>query len=372
MQLRRRSEGKALDVTADTLLAHLAQRLGHGTEDLATEALAYILQNPGASRGMAKHAARWEQDLAPVIRFRTQDWLSEDEAIPDLVGEADDRSTPLIVEAKFGAALTPNQPVTYLRRLLATEAPGLLLFLVPTRRKFPIWAELRRRCEDAELPLTTSGETLRGVQGQAVVGVTTWTDLLDDIDRHLVPVAEYRQTIAELEQLRGLCERADRNVFQPLTTQFLGGDVGQRLKDLDELLNEAVGSLTDRHMAVTKGLRWSSGQGWFGRYFSLAGWECLLHVNFGYWGTQRDTPLWLRITDRRGIANLPLQEALRPLAAAEPPRLLDEDGRHQIPIHLPNDVERDFVFAAIESQLVEIHELLERCPPSAHEESDDL
>jgi len=350
-------------VSSDTLLAHLAQRLGHGAENLATEALAFILQNPAAARGMASHTARWEPNLAPAVSFRTQDWLKEDEAIPDLVAVARDQSTPLIVEAKFGAALTPNQPVTYLRRLLAAEAPGLLLFLVPTRRKFPIWAELRRRCDDAGLPLVTSGETLRGVNGQAVVGVTSWADLLDDIDRHLVPVAEHRQTIAELEQLRGLCERADRNVFQPLTTQFLGGDTGQRLAHIDELLNEAVANLADRQMAVTKGLRWSSGQGWFGRYFLLAGWECLLHVHFESWGTTRDTPLWLRVTDRRAAANHDLQDSLRPLDAAEPSRLFEQNGQHHIPIHLPSAVERDAVFTAIESQLKEIHALLENCPP---------
>jgi len=362
-------------VSTDTLLAHLAQRLGHGTEDLATEALEFILRNPAAARGMAVHAARWSADLAPMLRFRTQDWLSEDEAIPDLVGVAEDGSTPLIVEAKFGAALTPNQPVTYLRRLLATDAPGLLLFLVPTRRKVPIWAELRRRCDEAGLSLSSSSDGLRGSHERAVVGVTSWPDLLEDIDRHLVPVVEHRQTIAELEQLRGLCERADRSVFQPFTAQFLGGDVGQRLQDLDVLLNEAVASLADRHMAATKGLRWSSGQNWYGRYFLLAGWECLLHVNFGRWGTQRDTPLWLRITDRRGAANPALQEALRPLTTAEPSRLLDEDGRRLIPIHLPSDVDRDAVFSAIESQLVEIHGLLERCPPpnppASHGAEDD-
>ena len=356
-------------MTTDTLLAHLAHRLGHGTEDLATEALEFILRNPAAAQGMADHASHWNQNLAPTIRFRTQDWLSEDAAIPDLVGVAEDGSTPLIVEAKFGAALTPNQPVTYLRRLLAAERPGLLLFLVPTRRTNPIWAELQRRCNEEDLPLTPDG-TLRGVHDQAVVGVTSWTDLLEDLDRHLVPVVDHRQTIAELDQLRSLCERADRTVFQPLTTQFLGGDIGQRLQDLDALLNEAVASLAGRRMAATKGLRWSSGQGWYGRYFQLAGWECLLHVNFDRWGTQRDTPLWLRITDRRGAGYPALQEALRPLAGADPPRVLDGDGRLQIPIHLPHDVDRDVVFAAIETQLGEIYELLGSAPPPLSEESD--
>lgn len=353
----------AATATDETLLAHLAHRLGHGSEDLATEALAFILRNPVAARGMASHAARWCPDLSPTPRFRTQDWLSEDEAVPDLVGVAADGSTPLIVEAKFGAALTPNQPVTYLKRLLPSGEPGLLLFLVPARRRRSIWAEIQHRCEASGLSLAPSNQSFCGAHGPAVVAVTVWPDLLEEIERHLVPLTDHRRTFAELEQLRGLCERADRSVFAPFTTQFLGGDVGKRLQDLDSLLNEAATSLAERGMASTSGLRWSSGQNWFGRYFLFAGWECLLHVNFVRWGTQRDTPLWLRITDKRAATHPGFQDVLSPLAASEPARLLDDDGRRLIPIHLPHGEERDAVFAAIEDQLVEIHGLLASCPP---------
>lgn len=347
----------------ETMLAHLANRLGHGSEDLATEALAFILQNPAAARGMEAHARRWSSGLAVPSRFRTQDWLASDEAIPDLVAVAPDGSTPLIVEAKFGAALTPNQPVTYLRRLLLLNTPTLLLFLVPSRRATPIWAELRRRCSEAGIELTTSDPLATGSVENVVVAVTTWADLLLDIERSLTPPNEHHRTLAELEQLQGLCERQDRTLFQPFSTRFLGGGTGQHLMDLDALLNEAIETLVAAGLASIKGLTRAAGTGYYGRYVQLAGWGCLLHVNFARWGSQRHTPLWLQITDRRAAGNPALRDALAPLTTEQPPRLLDEDGRRHIPIFLPNDVERDAVFAAVDRQLQEIHGLLSMCPP---------
>lgn len=356
----------------DTLLAHLAHRLGRGSEDLATEALAYLLLNPAAARGATAHARRWNADLPEIAAFRTQDWLAADEAIPDVVGVSAEGVTPLIVEAKFGAALTPNQPVTYLRRLLGQDFPALLLFLVPTRRVIPIWSELRRRCSDEGLELVQDENPAvpRALRDNVVVAVTTWKDLLDDLERALTPPSEHHRTLSELDQLRGLCGRADQAVFEPFTTDFLGGTVGQRLTELDALINEAVDGLVASGLASTKGLQRSAGTGWYGRYFRMAGWECFLHVNFDRWGRQRPTPLWLRINDRRTSGHPSLMDALGPLVNAAPPRLLFADGLLQIPIHLPHDVDRDAVFAAIDGQLQEVHGLLATCPPDVVVDSD--
>src|SRR4051794_21423185 len=115
----------------ETLLTYLVARLGSGPENVATETLAFILRTPAAATGMGQHIQRFCTDLASIATYQTQDWSADDEAVPDVVGRTVSGSTPLVVEAKFGAALTPNQPVTYLRRLLALDEPTLLLFLVP-------------------------------------------------------------------------------------------------------------------------------------------------------------------------------------------------------------------------------------------------
>src|SRR5207253_2283369 len=114
----------------------------------------------------------------------------------------------------------------------------------------------------------------------------------------------------------------------------------RRLTELDALINEVIEGLVAAELATTRGLTRSAGTGWFGRYVRLNGWECLLHVNFTRWGSERPTPLWLRISDKRAAGHVGLRDALSPLATADPPRLLDEDGRRQIPIHIPHDVDR--------------------------------
>jgi hypothetical protein len=347
----------------DTLLAHLVGRLASNQwENIATESLAYLLRTPALAAGFHRHASGFRADLPSIAEFQTQNYAPDDNAIPDLVGVTQDGSPRLIVEVKFDAALTVNQPNTYLERLLVQRGPGLLLFLVPARRVQPVWDEVMRRSSAEEHALSTvPGRTAADI-GEVTVAVTSWSDLLHDLDHALTPRPDYEQQAAELEQLRGLCERQDREAFQPFTTSFLGGDTGRYLLDLDALITDAVSAIARDELGTATGFKWSAGQnGWFGRYFRLAGWECLLHVNFTRWGRQRPTPLWLRITDKR--AGPELIAALSPLSREQPPRFLNDDGLRQIPFDLPHDQSRDVVFAHIEQQLRRVYELLSSCPP---------
>lgn len=53
----------------------------------------------------------------------------------------------VLVENKFGAALTGNQPVEYLRSLRGAPGATLLLFIAPKSRKEGLWQELLARVE---------------------------------------------------------------------------------------------------------------------------------------------------------------------------------------------------------------------------------
>ncbi|CAN5592986.1 hypothetical protein BH10ACT1_BH10ACT1_34070 [soil metagenome] len=345
-----------------TMLAHLAKRFGTGTENLATEALLYVLESARAGAALERHGRHFCSELPHLQTYRSQAFAADDAAIPDLVGDAPDGSTPLIVEAKFGAALTSNQPVTYLQRLRALDSPALLLFLVPHKRQSAIWSEVRRRCGEEGLELADGASAFSGVTGQVVVGVTTWGSVLDDIEASLQPRSDHAQTLAEVEQLRGLCASEDRNLFRPFTAEFLAGNTGTQILALDSLVTEVVNGLVADRSASKRGLTWSSGQGYFGRYLKLAGWECYLHVNFRRWG-EPHSPLWLRVTDKRAAAHSQLRDALRPLELQNPPRLLDPEGRRQIPIFVPADAERDEVFSQIDAQVREVCSLLRTSPP---------
>ena len=102
-------------MSRDTLFGHLADRFVVQRENLATEALAYILSRSQPARlALGQLLFLGGVVIPESLSFRTQA-AGEDHAIPDLVGENEQGQQVLIMEAKFWAGLTDAQPVDYLR-----------------------------------------------------------------------------------------------------------------------------------------------------------------------------------------------------------------------------------------------------------------
>lgn len=350
----------------ESLLAHLADRFVAQRENLATEALAYLLGKQVIATEFRRHLTRFCGDLGELTSFATQQSTDGDNGIPDIVGFGPEGPAGLLVEAKFAAALTGHQPVSYMRHLADTGRPGLLLFLVPIRRAEAVWNQVLQRCHDAEVDLDVADHARRvGLWRNVTVAVTTWSHLLDDLAAGL-NVTDHRSELSEIAQLRGLCDREDQESFAPLTEAELGGTIGQRMLDLNALLNEAVEVLRSEGKADLRGLRWSSGEGWFGRYFKIRGLISLLHVSFRNWGRDRATPLWLRVyANESGVL-----EALGPLSARNPSRLIATSSGPQIPIGLPAGVDRDTVLGSVLDQLREIYDLLPEV--ESHDDSNPI
>lgn len=114
------------------LLGYLTSRFVTQRENLAAEALAFILNHADrmrkAFRGLV---GRTGIALPELVRFRPQ--RREAQGIPDLVASDAKGADPLLVENKFSADLTESQPVLYLDRL-PTEGGGALVFAVPRQR----------------------------------------------------------------------------------------------------------------------------------------------------------------------------------------------------------------------------------------------
>jgi hypothetical protein len=127
------------------LIAHLVTRFAAHPENLATEALAYILRNSGTARlAFLRHLSEFGPALPETLTFRTQA-SGADNAIPDLIGADEEGRQLVIAEAKFWAGLSDHQPSTYLRRLPA-DHPGVVIFVAPQARFQTLWPELLRRC----------------------------------------------------------------------------------------------------------------------------------------------------------------------------------------------------------------------------------
>src|SRR5258705_2479960 len=120
-------------VPTPTLLADLALRLASSPEDVATEALTLILgRSRPSANALNSLIHQWTTDSrCDVVRWKSQ-VAAADDARTDMEGEDGKGAVCVILENKFDAALTANQPATYLRRL--PRDYGVLAFVAPSRR----------------------------------------------------------------------------------------------------------------------------------------------------------------------------------------------------------------------------------------------
>ncbi len=338
------------------LLAQLtATKFSGEAENIATEALAYLACTyPGAARGLWRRCREIVSELPPIDTWTTQLHASDDSGIPDMAGHAVDGSVPVLIEAKFWAGLTDNQPVTYLHRLDAAQ-PGLLLVVAPARRLGSLWLKLRERTNES-----FGGEDSHNAHvvrfGAVSMAAVSWDSVTAAMRREL-EVERDVDGLADLSQLVGLCEFEDQSELLPFTSEELTGNLGRRILDLETIIAETTAQLMPRVLDTT-GLTWSASSSYIGRYVRIRGWEALFHINFGRWATEYPTPLWLQITDNAAATSPELRASLEPLASAVPPRLFTDGAKLQLPIELAAGAEREELVEAVARQIVAFYELL--------------
>ncbi len=349
-----------------SLFGHLVHNFSKHPENLATEALAFILGSSAVARkALANLLAPTGVALPADLTFVTQ-VAGSDQAIPDLVGRTPANEPVLIGEAKFWAGLTGNQPVTYLRRL-ADRADGLLLFIAPARRFTTLWAELVRRCNAAHL---TAGEKQQvndeflycQVKRGPVLALVSWRLLLASMGQALDAAGEHH-VAADIHQLQGLCERMDSEAFIPLGPEEMTSAIGTRMIQFSDIVNNLTDLLVHEGKASIKGLKATATANGFGRYMRIGPYGCMLQLNYGLWSNLRETPLWLTIMDAQGTGHWRYSpEARQRLSRWElddPPRLMRSGNQLLIPLFLRPNAEREQVIAELHEEIDRIIAALE-------------
>ena len=113
-------------------------------EDIAVEALGYILSNSEYARlALTEFVGDGGITIDDINRVQTQD-VGETLERPDIAFRNTQGEKHLLIEAKFGAVLTENQPLGYLRRRPCQEQV-VLLFVSPDCRVDSLWQELLER-----------------------------------------------------------------------------------------------------------------------------------------------------------------------------------------------------------------------------------
>ena len=134
-----------------TLLAHLAlqKKFSDKYENIAVEALGHILStSPVAVRALEDMLQTGGAEIGEIAWVKTQA-SGEEGTQPDLAGFDPHNKECVLIEAKFWAGLTDNQPVAYLKRLPKNQASALL-FVAPAARLNTLWAELCRKVSESE------------------------------------------------------------------------------------------------------------------------------------------------------------------------------------------------------------------------------
>jgi hypothetical protein len=347
-------------MSSDALLAHLAARFVTQRENLATEALLHVLNRSDHARdAFIRTFSMLGADLPSNLAFRTQAACKE--GIPDLVGVDSTGGQCLVVEAKFWAALTDNQPVGYLRPI-AEQGHGTLAFLVPERRLEIVWHELLKRCREAGLRLAVQEHTpgrvrIAAVEPNTTLLIVSWSEVLGNVFAAVQRAGE-QDVASDLRQLQALCAREDADAFLPLTSEELTSSVPGRVVQFCDLVDDLTANLVNRGSADVTRLRAVGGRGWYGKYLRLNGFGCLLHFSADKWAAKAFTPIWLRVTGKDWEPSQAIAEHLAPRLVETGIRPYSSPTGYQIPIMLPTLVERDAVLGAAMRQLIVISEWL--------------
>jgi hypothetical protein len=341
------------------LLTHLADRFVTQREDLATEALLFVLHESPNARA---EVVRLLNDLGCSIEgsalFRSQATGDGGER-PDLVGVIDGAER-LLFEAKFWAGLTNNQPVAYLSRV--EEAGGdTLVFIAPERRLEILWIELEKRIHETGGTVGLRSSPFPGTMAATVGGVqlaaVSWRVVLSRIERVLAASGE-AELLESLGQLQTLCEREDRDAFLPIAGDELTSSFPRRLQQFGILVDDAVARLVGQGVADTNGLRAAAGNGWYGRYVHLDGAGCLVHVSGRKWADVESTPIWVRVKDRNWEISNELRSALDRAQSSGKLRFVDLGEGLEVPISLLLGRDRADVLDDVVRQLEQLIHVL--------------
>ena len=334
-----------------SILAHLAPLLTNQIENVATDALAHLLlEYPILPEAFREYVSLAGIDLPDRLNLKTQArW--QDAAIPDLVGLDEEGQYILIVESKFWAVLTPNQPATYIERL-PSDRSAILLFIAPASRLTTLWQELLDRVSQIltnrqGLEVTTPQFFTLHLNTHHILALTSWESLLSAFHQKAQQVGD-NYASGDIWQLQSLCSRIDEDAFHPLSEDELSSPTKMRIGQFRNLVDELVARLVASDIASIVGYRATPGPDSYKRYMSIHGLpdsDWCVEYNDAYRRQFPPTSLWLTVTNTPQLSGL--QERLASLSRRDGKRIL-------IPLKVPVGVERDAVLDSLFSQVVDL------------------
>ena len=338
----------------DTLLSYVARHHTSDLEDVAANALLYILSRSDSAKSALSDFLGDERGPLPVAEARPWPAVAHG-AEPDLACYNVDGTAVAFIEAKFWAPLTRHQPVTYWDEL-PDDRPAVLLFLVPGSRveQGSLWDALVERLHEEEHQLgpTDRKESLLTATakiGQRRLMLTSWELLLDKMAQKAKEDGD-DQACFEIAELRGLADRV------------IADDIPRRDANLKLWIREALKRLEQSGWANTHGLSVGQGNDFHGRYLRLGGASAWLGIDYRA-TKQMDKPLWLTF-GHYSDASVSVEAVRSTLRCRAESELEWYPGQVCVPIALPTAADSEATLNAIVSELERIAGLIDPNGPT--------
>jgi|TARA_B110000091_G_scaffold119593_1_gene128748 hypothetical protein len=344
-----------------SLLGELAERFVTQKENLASEALNIILnKSKEANQAVCNVISKLDDRIEENLKFTTQVHSSKDSAIPDLIGYSSHNKPVVIVEAKFWASLTKNQPETYISRL-PDQTPSVLVFLAPQKRKYSLYMEIISRLNESKLDFKENKD-----QNLDVITLNTfhsicflnWEEVLQSIKNN---VSEDSKTFSDVNQLIGLCFAIDTDSFIPFSKEEISPMVGKRNIDFCDLVDEVVDFGKGQKEFTSKGLNKGATKYLYYRYFKIGTYNCKIKFDNRLWYEKANTPLWFEIFGEgkddweNPDSFFILKNKLREFENTSPPIMYDIMGMPPlIPLYVKSGLSKDDLIKDIYNQIMNL------------------
>ena len=256
----------------NSLLAHIASNFITEYENVANSSIAYLLNEYPA----AQEALKCVLGVENVPTYYVTELSTDSNGRPDVTGLDDHGGKSVIIEGKFWANLTRNQPSNYLKEI---TDEGNILFLAPDKRLKSLTIEIEKRIGKVSDKLV----------------VSSWATFLSLIEKE--NNKNHNHLLAsDLLQIYELCQKMDTEGMPPLSASDLDPMNGRVASNFSDLIDECNMLLREWEHSDFKGLKTTPRKYGYGFYFHGYIFACYLHFDTNKWfNRDNHTSIWLSV-----------------------------------------------------------------------------
>ncbi len=278
-----------------SLLGLFYNRIKGSQEDIASESLVYILNKSIKSRAVIGNVINVDTKFNfSDLSYTTQN-VGDNLERPDISGIDEDGKEVLLIEAKFWASLTDNQPNGYLDRL---KDDTVLIFLVPTLRVRVVFDEVLNRIKEkfTDIEVDIENQKIRIVSTNQYILIKNWNAILNTIKLKLLEEKD-QLLISDVNQIIGFCDTIDNNSFQPIMDKDLLPSIPKQINSYYDVVDKVVDELSNQLKGRILILNRTSRKYGYHRYFVIGDLGFAVCVKIDLWEKSADTPFWLLIQE---------------------------------------------------------------------------